>query len=60
MRVPDSQANREHFGSQTGRNETISGYPLVRLVTLMALRSHLIAATNFGPYGDERNYAREL
>lgn len=60
VRVPDSQENRDHFGSQTGRNETVSGYPLARIVTLMALRSHIIAATNFGPYGDERNYAREL
>jgi len=60
LRVPDSQENRDHFGSQTGRNETVSGYPLARIVTLMALRSHIIAATNFGPYGDERNYAREL
>ena len=60
IRVPDSQENRRHFGSQRGREETLSGYPLARLVTLMALRSHLIVAANFGPYDDERKYAREL
>ena len=60
LRLPDSHENRKHFGSQRGREETISGYPLARLVTLMALRSHLLVATNFGPYGDERHYAREL
>jgi hypothetical protein len=60
IRLPDSKENREHFGSQRGREQTLSGYPLARLVTLMALRSHLIVAANFGPYDDERNYAREL
>jgi hypothetical protein len=60
LRLPDSAENREYFGSQRGREETLSGYPLARLVTLMALRSHLIVAANFGPYDDERNYAREL
>lgn len=62
LRVPDSVENREHFGGHSagaGRGE--SGYPLVRLVALMALRSHLLVSANFGPYGvDERNYAREL
>ena len=60
VRLPDSKENREHFGSQSGRNETISGYPLARMVTLMALRSHILCAANFGPYDDERIYAREL
>jgi hypothetical protein len=60
IRLPDSKENREHFGSQRGRENTLSGYPLARLVTLMALRAHLIAATSFGPYDDERKYAREL
>jgi hypothetical protein len=60
VRVPDSQENRDHFGSHRGRDHGPSGYPLVRVVTLMALRSHIIAAANFGPWGDERPYAREL
>lgn len=61
LRVPDSPDNRRHFGSHSaGGGRGTSGYPLVRLVTLMALRSHLLAAARFGPYGDERPYAREL
>jgi hypothetical protein len=59
-RTPDSPENRAHFGGQvTGRGE--SGYPQVRLVTLMALRSHLIAAVRFGPYAtSEMSLAREM
>jgi hypothetical protein len=60
-RVPDSEDNRKHFGSQeAGLGRGISGYPLTRIVTLMALRSHIFAAARFGPYGDERKYAAEL
>ena len=61
VRVPDSPENRETFGGQKTRWESTSGYPLVRLVTLMALRSHLLAGARFGPYStDERVYASEL
>ena len=67
LRVADSQENRDHFGGhdsgrhQGGRDERQSGYPLMRLVVLMALRSHLIAASVFGPYAtDERTYAASL
>jgi Insertion element 4 transposase N-terminal/Transposase DDE domain len=60
LRVPDSQENRDHFGGQRGRDGGFSGYPLVRAVTLMALRSHILAAATFGPWGDERPYARDL
>lgn len=63
LRVPDSAANRAHFGGQSigkhGRGD--SGYPSLRLVVLMTLRSHLIAAASFGPYAnDERTYAEDL
>jgi hypothetical protein len=48
LRVPDTEENRAAFGLPgTGRRQ--SGYPQVRLVTLMALRSHLIAAAPAGP-----------
>jgi len=59
-RTPDSPENRAHFGGQTsGRGE--SGYPQVRFVTLMALRSHLLAAVRFGPYAtSEMSLAREM
>lgn len=67
LRVADSDENRRHFGGQdTGREhqgqaERRSGYPLVRLVVVMALRSHLLAGAAFGPYGvDERTYAHSL
>jgi hypothetical protein len=67
LRVADSVENRDHFGGQDsgrhegGRDERQSGYPLMRLVVVMALRSHLLAAAAFGPYGvDERAYAASL
>ena len=67
LRVPDSADNRAHFGSQHsgrhdgGRDERTSGYPLMKLVALMALRSHVIGAAVFGPYAtDERTYAKSL
>ncbi len=61
VRVPDSSENRQHFGGQDGRWDSTSGYPLVRVVTLMALRSHVLAGARFGPYGtDERVYAAAL
>lgn len=67
IRVPDSDENRAHFGSQDagvdrdGNARGVSGYPLVRMVTVMALRSHLVRAACFGPYTtDERQYAKAL
>lgn len=62
VRVPDSSENRSEFGSaKAGGKRGQSGYPLVRLVALMALRSHLLAAVRFGPYGTgEGTYAQEL
>ena len=67
LRVADSAENRAHFGDQNsgrhwgGREERASGYPLMRLVALMALRSHELAGVSFGPYGvDERSYAQSL
>ena len=50
VRVPDSAENRAHFGGQDTRWNSTSGYPLVRLVTLMALRSHILAGARFGAY----------
>jgi hypothetical protein len=50
LRVWDSQENREHFGLPSGGHRGQAAYPQVRLVTLAALRSHLLAAASFGPY----------
>ncbi len=60
LRLPDSDANRAHFGyCVSSRGE--SAYPMARLVTLMALRSHLLAAARFGPQSaSEIAYAKEL
>ncbi len=67
LRVADSVENRDHFGGHDsgrhdgGRDERQSGYPLLRLVVVMAVRSHVIAAAEFGPYSvDERRYAESL
>lgn len=62
LRVPDTEINRAYFGGQSaGAGRGDSGYPMVRIVALMALRSHLIASANFGPYGvDERTYAQSV
>lgn len=62
LRVPDTDANREHFGGQkSGRGQGVSGYPLLRLNVLMALRSHVLVGASFGPYNvDERVLAADL
>jgi hypothetical protein len=62
LRVPDTEENRDHFGLADSGHRGDSGYPLVRLVGLMALRSHLLAAASFGPYQGhgEHWYADDL
>jgi hypothetical protein len=51
LRVADSEENRAHFGGPSGERGE-SGYPIVRVSALMALRSHIIVAAEFGPYSD--------
>jgi len=51
LRVADSKENRASFGGPSGERGE-SGYPIVRIATLMALRSHIVAAAEFGPYSD--------
>lgn len=49
MEVADTPDNREHFGgTETSRGK--SGYPLARVVVLMALRTHLLRAAAVGGY----------
>lgn len=49
LRVPDTPQNVAEFGrAQSVRGE--SGYPMVRLVALMVLRSRLLSGIEFGPY----------
>jgi hypothetical protein len=60
MRVPDSAENREKFGGAKAPAGE-SGYPLVRVVAMMALRSHILSAFRFAPYSTgETTLAREL
>ena len=60
LRVPDSPENRAAFGGQTaGRGE--SGYPQVRVVAMMALRSHVLSAFRFADYHTgETTLARDV
>ena len=52
LRVPDSPENWKHFGGQAGNGiRNGSAYPTVRLLGLMALRSHLLAGLVFADYG---------
>ncbi|MFM2419534.1 MAG: hypothetical protein RL385_4257 [Pseudomonadota bacterium] len=61
MRIPDSPGNRGYFGDHySGETQGLDGSPLARLVTLMALRSHLIVAAEVGPYQNEREMAAPL
>lgn len=60
VRVPDSPENRAAFGGHvTDRGN--SGYPIARLVTLMALRSHLLLGAAIGRLReDERGLSTDL
>jgi hypothetical protein len=50
LRVPDTEMNRSEFGGHRGPDGLESGYPLVRLVVLMVLRSHLLRAVSVTGY----------
>lgn len=53
LRVPDSPENAAAFGRPgTSRGGPAAGYPQVRVVALMVLRSHLLATLALGPYRD--------
>lgn len=60
MRVADSPENRATFGGQkTHRGE--SGYPQVRVVAMMALRSHILSGFRIADYGTgETTLARDI
>jgi hypothetical protein len=51
LRVPDSQENWDAFGGHCGNGlRDGSAYPTVRVVALMALRSHLLMSLCFSDY----------
>lgn len=62
LRVPDSPDNWKAFGGQHGNGvRNGSAYPTVRLLGLMALRSHLLAGLVFADYATgEMTLAQEL
>jgi hypothetical protein len=49
MFVPDSPANLAHYGRQTGSHGG-SGYPMLRLVTVVACGTRTVIDAVFGPY----------
>ena len=60
MRVADSKENRDVFGAPHGRGGD-SGYPQVRVVAMLALRSHLISAFRFADCATgETTLARDI
>lgn len=61
LRIADTAENRSEFGLPGGGPRGQAAYPQVRLLALMALRSHLIAATSFGSFTiGETTYAHGL
>jgi len=50
LRVADTPENVADFGRPPSRHGEGAGYPQLRLVALLALRAHLLAAAAFGPY----------
>lgn len=60
LRVADSAENREAFGGQRSHRGE-SGYPQVRIVAVLALRSHILSAFRFAPYSTgEITLARDV
>lgn len=59
LRIPDTDENLKAFGLP-GSGRGRAGYPQVRLVTLMALRSHLISAAAFGPCSGKKTGEHSL
>jgi len=51
LTVPDTPENRAEFGGQwCGEQKGDSGYPMVRVLALMALRTHVLAGAVVGGY----------
>ena len=51
LNVADTDDNRATFGGQSSaKTASDSAYPMVRIVALQSLRTHLLAAVAIGPY----------
>lgn len=61
MFVPNSAANAAAFGRQTGRTDAESGYPMLRMLTVVACGTRTVIDAVFGAYGvGETTYAPKL
>lgn len=61
MFVPNSPANAATFGRQTGRPDAESGYPMLRLLTVVACGTRTVIDAVFGSYRvGETTYAPRL
>jgi hypothetical protein len=61
MFVPNSVANAAAFGRQTGRPDAAAGYPMLRLLTVVACGTRTVVDAVFGPYGvGETTYTPRL
>lgn len=61
MFVPNSSANAATFGRQTGRPDAESGYPMLRMLTVVACGTRTVVDAVFGAYGvGETSYAPKL
>jgi len=59
--VPNSDANAAAFGRQTGRPDAQSGYPMLRLLTVVACGTRTVIDAVFGSYRiGETTYAPTL
>ncbi|WP_120764921.1 IS4 family transposase [Mycobacterium syngnathidarum] len=59
--VANSAANAAAFGRQTGRPDAASGYPMLRLLTVVACGTRTVVDAVFGPYRvGETSYAPTL
>mgnify|MGYP001174534173 CR=1 FL=1 len=50
LRTPDTSELREHFGSGNTSTERQTPYPMMRLVALMNVRSHVLLDAQLSPY----------
>ncbi|WP_235022952.1 IS4 family transposase [Amycolatopsis alkalitolerans] len=61
MFTPNSDTNSTAFGRQTGRADAAAGYPMLRLLTVVACGTRTVIDAVFGPYGiGETTYAPRL
>lgn len=61
MYVPDTDVNAAAFGRQTGRPDAPAGYPMLRLLTIIACGSRTVIDAVFGSYRTrETTYAPRL